>query len=81
MTERIWGTGVYTDDSYICTAAIHNDKIKGIRFCITFVFRITSVSRGSHSTKQLNYEIINALSHKIMIIIYTTELFSTQIYR
>ena len=27
--SNIWGTGVYTDDSYVCGAAIHDGRLPG----------------------------------------------------
>jgi len=29
VTDKLWGTTVYTDDSYICAAAIHDGRIRG----------------------------------------------------
>jgi len=29
ITDKLWGTTVYTDDSYICAAAIHDGRIRG----------------------------------------------------
>ena len=29
ITDRLWGTGIYTEDSYVCAAAIHDGRIIG----------------------------------------------------
>lgn len=30
VTDKLWGTTIYTDDSYICAAAIHDGRIAGM---------------------------------------------------
>jgi len=29
VTEKLWGTGKYREDSYVCAAAIHDGRISG----------------------------------------------------
>lgn len=47
ISGNLWGTGIYTDDSFICSAAIHDGRIIGdllfeiyllSSYCLVFFF-------------------------------------------
>ena len=39
VADKVWGTGVYTDDSYICAAAIHDGRYVGKLYVCDKIFK------------------------------------------